>query len=146
MADAVPADQLLEIDQWILVQAEELVRKCRDWYGEYVISFCVSGGLRFRSHRSQRRLFRHFERPAVHDCSAIARAAQRTNRHLPAASGSGAPAGAHADASPARKSGVIPPAPASSARAYIVEFFPEPEELSDGILPNNGSVWKTGMR
>jgi isoleucyl-tRNA synthetase len=33
--DAVPADQLPEIDQWILLRAEELVRKCRDWYGEF---------------------------------------------------------------------------------------------------------------
>jgi len=34
VADAVPADQLLEIDQWILVRAEDLVRKCRAWYDE----------------------------------------------------------------------------------------------------------------
>jgi isoleucyl-tRNA synthetase len=33
--DALPADQLLDIDQWILLETEELVRKCRDWYDEY---------------------------------------------------------------------------------------------------------------
>ncbi|MGD0616629.1 MAG: isoleucine--tRNA ligase [Bryobacteraceae bacterium] len=33
--DAVPADQLPEIDQWILLRAEELVRKCRGWYHEF---------------------------------------------------------------------------------------------------------------
>jgi len=33
--DALPADQLLEIDQWILLETEELVRKCRAWYDEY---------------------------------------------------------------------------------------------------------------
>jgi isoleucyl-tRNA synthetase len=33
--DAVPADQLPEIDQWILLRAEELVRKCRGWYDEF---------------------------------------------------------------------------------------------------------------
>ena len=33
--DAVPADQLLEIDQWILLRAEDLVRKCRGWYDEF---------------------------------------------------------------------------------------------------------------
>lgn len=30
--DAVPASELLEIDRWILVKAEDLVRKCRAWY------------------------------------------------------------------------------------------------------------------
>jgi isoleucyl-tRNA synthetase len=34
-ADAVPGERLLPIDVWILVRAEELVRKCRDWYAEY---------------------------------------------------------------------------------------------------------------
>ena len=33
--DAVPGDQLLEIDQWILVRAEELVARCRIWYDEF---------------------------------------------------------------------------------------------------------------
>ena len=33
--DAVPADELEPIDQWILVRAEELVAKCRIWYDEY---------------------------------------------------------------------------------------------------------------
>ena len=34
-ADAVPGEQLLEIDQWILVRAEELVSRCRIWYDEF---------------------------------------------------------------------------------------------------------------
>ncbi|HEY6989882.1 MAG TPA: isoleucine--tRNA ligase [Bryobacteraceae bacterium] len=34
-ADAVPGERLLAIDVWILLRAEELVRKCRDWYAEY---------------------------------------------------------------------------------------------------------------
>ena len=33
--DALPGDELLEIDQWILLETEELVRKCRAWYDEY---------------------------------------------------------------------------------------------------------------
>jgi isoleucyl-tRNA synthetase len=33
--DSLPSDQLLEVDQWILLEAEELVRKCRGWYDEY---------------------------------------------------------------------------------------------------------------
>jgi isoleucyl-tRNA synthetase len=33
--NAVPAAELLEIDQWILFRAEDLVRRCRTWYGEF---------------------------------------------------------------------------------------------------------------
>jgi len=32
--DAVPADKLLEIDQWILLRAEDLVARSRVWYAE----------------------------------------------------------------------------------------------------------------
>ena len=34
-ADAVPADEMVEIDLWILARAEELIGKCRTWYDEY---------------------------------------------------------------------------------------------------------------
>ncbi len=34
-AHAIAGGELEEIDQWILVRAEELVRKCRAWYEEY---------------------------------------------------------------------------------------------------------------
>jgi isoleucyl-tRNA synthetase len=34
-ADLVPAGELESIDQWVLLRAEELVRKCRDWYAEF---------------------------------------------------------------------------------------------------------------
>jgi isoleucyl-tRNA synthetase len=33
--DAVSGDELLEIDQWILFRAEDLVRKCRGYYDEF---------------------------------------------------------------------------------------------------------------
>ncbi len=33
--DAVPGRRLLEIDQWILVRAEDLVARCRVWYDEF---------------------------------------------------------------------------------------------------------------
>jgi isoleucyl-tRNA synthetase len=33
--DAVPADQMLELDQWILVRGEDLVARCRTWYDEF---------------------------------------------------------------------------------------------------------------
>ena len=34
-ADSLAAAELLEIDQWVLFQAEELVRKCRAWYDDF---------------------------------------------------------------------------------------------------------------
>ncbi len=33
--DSVAADELLSIDRWILLRADELVRRCRAWYEEY---------------------------------------------------------------------------------------------------------------
>ena len=33
--DAVPGEELREIDQWILVRTEELVARCRVWYEEF---------------------------------------------------------------------------------------------------------------
>src|SRR5262249_24818452 len=34
-ADAVPAEELPELDQWILLRAEELVARCRVWYDNF---------------------------------------------------------------------------------------------------------------
>ena len=34
-ADAVPVDEMLELDQWILLRAEDLVANCRAWYDEF---------------------------------------------------------------------------------------------------------------
>ncbi len=36
--DAVPGDELTEIDQWILVRAEELVSRSRIWYDEFAFN------------------------------------------------------------------------------------------------------------
>ena len=36
--DAVPGGGMLEIDQWVLVRAEELVSKCRIWYSEFAFN------------------------------------------------------------------------------------------------------------
>jgi isoleucyl-tRNA synthetase len=33
--DAVPGSELAEIDQWVLVRAEDLVARCRIWYDEF---------------------------------------------------------------------------------------------------------------
>jgi len=35
LSDAVPAEQLAEIDQWILIRAEQVARQCRLWYDEF---------------------------------------------------------------------------------------------------------------
>ena len=35
VADAVPVEEMLEIDRWILSRASELVRSCRGWYDEH---------------------------------------------------------------------------------------------------------------
>ena len=34
-ADAVPAAEMLELDQWILLRGESLVARCRAWYSEF---------------------------------------------------------------------------------------------------------------
>ncbi len=33
--DAVPGEELPEIDQWILLRAEDLVKRCREWYDSF---------------------------------------------------------------------------------------------------------------
>jgi isoleucyl-tRNA synthetase len=33
--DAVPGDQLLELDQWVLLRAETLLSRCRIWYDDF---------------------------------------------------------------------------------------------------------------
>jgi isoleucyl-tRNA synthetase len=33
--DAVPAEEMLELDQWMLLRAEDLVKRCRAWYEEF---------------------------------------------------------------------------------------------------------------
>src|SRR6185369_15561623 len=33
--DAVPASELSEIDQWILLRAEDLIARCRAWYDSF---------------------------------------------------------------------------------------------------------------
>ena len=35
IAEAVPANELAELDQWILLRAEELVARCRVWYENF---------------------------------------------------------------------------------------------------------------
>jgi isoleucyl-tRNA synthetase len=35
LKDAVPPAEMLELDQWILLRAEDLVARCRAWYGDF---------------------------------------------------------------------------------------------------------------
>ena len=62
----VPAAEMQEIDQWILVRTEELVRKCRGMVRRVCVPQGVSRGVRFRDYRSEFHLLRRAERPAVH--------------------------------------------------------------------------------
>ena len=64
--DAVPADELLEVDQWILLEAEELVRKCRAWYDEYAFHKVYRAVYDFATVGSELGIFRYFQGPAVH--------------------------------------------------------------------------------
>ena len=77
--DALPGDRLLEVDQWILLEAEELVRKCRAWYDEYAFHKVYRAIYDFATVESERRLLRHVEGPAVHGSAGIARTAQRAD-------------------------------------------------------------------
>jgi len=45
--DAVPGEELLEIDQWILVRAEELVSRSRIWYSEFAFNKVYRGVYEF---------------------------------------------------------------------------------------------------
>ena len=62
-----------------------------------VVPLRISRGVRFRRYRPERRLFRHSERPALHNRAAIPGPEKRSNCHLPPAPGPGASAGAAAD-------------------------------------------------
>ena len=147
VADAVPADQLLEIDQWILVRAEDLVRKCRAWYDE----------MSFHS------VYRAVYDFAVTDLSAVYFDILKDRLYTTA------------PRSLARRSAqtaiyrlhlalvrLLAPVltftceevwryttrPGTTAQSIHVEFFPMPQELSDGILAdqrNRLGNWDTLM-
>ena len=72
--DAVAGGELQEIDQWILLRAEELVARCRAWYDEFAFHKVYQRGLRFRHRRPERGLLRRAEGPAVHVSAAKSQA------------------------------------------------------------------------
>ena len=59
--DAVPGGRLLEVDQWILLEADELVRKCRAWYDEYAFHKVYRAVYDFATVQPQLRLFRYLK-------------------------------------------------------------------------------------
>ncbi len=77
--DSVPVGEMLEIDRWILARAEDLVRKCDEWYRRVRVSQSVSRDLRFRGGRSQLDLFRCAEGSFVHVGDAQPGAPQRAD-------------------------------------------------------------------
>ena len=92
--DAVPAGEMTELDQWILLRAEDLVARCRAWYDELRVPQGLSRGLRLLHGGPERGVLRRVEGPALHVGAEIAGAAQRADRAVPPAGRVGAAAGA----------------------------------------------------
>ena len=115
--------EMLELDQWILLRAEDLVARCRAWYDEFAFHKVYRAVYDFRHGRSELDLLRHAEGSAVHLGAEIAGAAQRADRALPAA-GIALVRLLAPDprASPRKKSGRT----WSSRAAYTWRYFPSP--------------------
>ena len=92
----MPASELLEIDQWILLRAEELVARCRAWYDEFAFHKVYHAVYDFATVDLSAVYFDVLEGPAVHRGAGIARAAQRADRALSDQLRAGAPARAAA--------------------------------------------------
>ena len=78
----VPGGDLREIDQWVLVRAEELVARCRDMVRRIRLPQGLSRGLRFRHHRPQLYLLRCAQRPALYQCRTLRRAGAPRPRYI----------------------------------------------------------------
>ena len=64
--DAVPAGELTELDQWILLRAEDLVARCRAWYDDFEFHKVYHARLRLRDGGPELRLLRRAEGPALY--------------------------------------------------------------------------------
>ncbi len=64
--DSVSAENMLDIDRWILARAEDVVKRCIAHYEALRIPQGVSGAIRFRDDRLERGVFRRVEGSAVH--------------------------------------------------------------------------------
>ena len=143
--DAVPADELLEIDQWILLEAEDLVRKCRGWYDEYAFHKVYRAVYDFATVQSELRVFRHLEGPSVHGCAEIARARRSAQTAIhPHQLCVGATAGALARLHYRRSLVVHEEAGRRARRAYISRCSPN-RENSVRAIPTTARVTAAGM-
>ncbi len=91
--DAVPGAELLEIDQWILLRAEDLVARCLALLRRVFVPQGLSRGVRFRDRRSELRVLRRAERSSLHFCATLHSTAQRADCSVPFGSRAGAVAG-----------------------------------------------------
>ena len=64
--DAVPADELAEFDQWILLRAEDLVARCRAWYDNFEFHKVYHTVYAFATVDLSVDLLRRAEGPALH--------------------------------------------------------------------------------
>ena len=91
---AVPADEMPEIDQWILLRAEDLVARCRAWYDNFEFHKVYHAVYAFATVDLSAVYFDVLKDRLYTSASRIAGAAQRADRALPAAGCAGAAAGA----------------------------------------------------
>jgi len=134
--DALPTAELLEMDQWMLVRAEQLVRDCRRFYDELAFHRVYRAIYDFSTIDLSALYFDVPEGPPVHHSSPLPRPPQRADRALPHQLRAGAPRrsapqlhrrrglAAHAEAR--RRALQRPP-----------RAFPEPEETHRRPSPEN---------
>ena len=137
-SDAVPGDRLTGFDAWILLRAEDLVRKCLDWYKEYefhkvyraVYEFAVTDLSAIYFDVSKDRFYT--AGPSSHERRSGQTALHRLNLALarllaPILSFTCEEVWKHTKL------------PARALASVHMALFPAPEELSDGITPEQRS-------
>ncbi len=92
--DSVAAGEMTELDQWILLRAEDLVARCRAWYDGFEFHKIYHAVYAFFTVDLSAVYFEIVKRPALHVGAEIEGAAQRANGALPAAGRVRAAAGA----------------------------------------------------
>ena len=144
--DAVPGDELTELDQWILLRAEDLVARCRVWYDEFEFHKVYHAVYAFATVDLSAVYFDVLKDRLYTSAAQIASAPQRADRALPAARRAGA--AARADHELHRGRGLD--AHGAARTASIWRYFPEPARADRrasttprGNGPPTGTVsWK----
>ena len=124
--DALPAGELLELDQWILLRAENLVKSVRRLVPGAGVPQGLPRGLRFRHLRSERPVLRRAQGPPLYGGSPVAGAPQRSDRPVPAHVRPGAPALAAPHFHHRRGVGAPAEARRRGPRASTSRCFPSP--------------------